>query len=88
MQPLNFVFSKTDYLIFFKDFVRTLQAHFYQPSEFKVGTVMGLGDIFSRMTASKQKHVGMTLFRYYNNASTSKYSTNEVFVMQLTFPFV
>jgi len=60
--------------------VRTLQAHFYQSSEFKVGTVMGLGDIHPRMTASKQKHAGMTLFRYYNNASTSKYSTNEVFV--------
>jgi len=34
--------------------VRTLQAHFYQSSEFKVGTVMGLGDIYPRMTASKQ----------------------------------
>ena len=49
-----------DNLIFFKDFVGALQAHFYQSSKFEVGTIMELGDIYPCMTTSKQKHTGMT----------------------------
>lgn len=59
MTYLNLIFSKTDNLILSKVFVEILQAHFYQCSEFKVGTILGLGDMYPHMTASKQKHINM-----------------------------
>ena len=68
MQPLKFVLSKKDALIFSEVFVEPFPTYFYQWSEFEVGTAMGLGNINHSMTGSKQKHTDTKSLKQYNGA--------------------